>query len=231
MSRFIYAMSDIHGCLQSFDEALELVDLSGDNKLVLCGDYIHGGQDNYGVLDRIIELERKYGSEKVIVLSGNHEDMACDGRWPIGEDRFFCAGVDNDDNDDEYLLWMQNLRRFYVEGNTIFVHAGIEEEAGDMWEWGTDDFTLTEKYPAQIGKFQCDEQDMKIVAGHVGTAVISGDSRYHDIYYDGYSHYYIDATTLDSGIINVLKVDVESDKYYRVAESGEWLIFPYDDEN
>ena len=53
----LYAMSDIHGCLQSFDEALELVDLSCNNKLVLCGDYIHGGQDNYGVLDRIMELE------------------------------------------------------------------------------------------------------------------------------------------------------------------------------
>lgn len=72
---FTYAMSDIHGCLQSFDEALNLVGLSGDNKLVLCGDYIHGGRDNYGVLDRIIELERKFGSDKIIVLAGNHEDM------------------------------------------------------------------------------------------------------------------------------------------------------------
>ena len=55
---FVYAMSDIHGCLQSFDAALNLVDLSGDNKLVLCGDYIHGGQDNYGVLDRIKQIYR-----------------------------------------------------------------------------------------------------------------------------------------------------------------------------
>lgn len=138
----IYAMSDIHGCLQSFDEALELVDLSGSNKLVLCGDYIHGGPDNYGVLDRIIELERRFGSDKVIVLAGNHEDMACDGRWPIGEDRFFRSGVDEDDNDDKYILWMQNLRRYYVAGNTIFVHAGIDEDAEDMWEWGTDEHTL-----------------------------------------------------------------------------------------
>lgn len=47
--------------------------------LILCGDYIHGGQDNYGVLDRIMELERKYGSDKIIVLAGNHEEMSCDG--------------------------------------------------------------------------------------------------------------------------------------------------------
>lgn len=46
-----------------------------------------------------MELECKFGSDKVIVLAGNHEDMACDGRWPIGEDRFFGSGVDEDDED------------------------------------------------------------------------------------------------------------------------------------
>lgn len=226
----LYAMSDIHGCLQSFDEALELVDLSCNNKLVLCGDYIHGGQDNYGVLDRIMELERKYGSDKIIVLAGNHEDMACDGRWPIGEDRFFGSGVDEDDYDDKYISWMQNLRRYYVEGNTIFVHAGIDEEAEEMWEWGTDEYTLTEKFPAQLGKFCCGKDDMKIVAGHVGTAVIAQDRTFHDIYFDGESHYYIDGTVLDSGIIPVIKVDTEKKKYYRVTETGDWLILPYDED-
>ncbi len=139
----IYAMSDIHGCLDAFNEALQLVDLSGDNKLVLLGDYIHGGQDNYGTLDRIIELERSYGKDKIIVLAGNHEDMACDGRWPIGEDRFSGSGVDKDDN--RYISWMRKLRRYYVEGNTIFVHAGVDEEAEDMWKWGTDKYTMVEK--------------------------------------------------------------------------------------
>ena len=72
---------------------------------------------------------------------------------------------------------------------------------------------------------------MKVVAGHVGTAEISGNPRYHDIYYDGASHYYIDGTVLDSGMIPVLMVDTEEDKYYRVTESGTWLILPYDEEN
>ena len=54
----IYAMSDIHGCLVEFEEALSLVDLSKDNKLILLGDYIHGGPDSYGVLKRIMELEK-----------------------------------------------------------------------------------------------------------------------------------------------------------------------------
>lgn len=223
----LYAMSDIHGCLQAFDAALELVDLSGDNKLVLCGDYIHGGGDDYGVLDRIMSLEQTYGSDKIIVLAGNHEDMACDGRWQIGEEDSYETGMDNNHKDERYIMWMKKLRRYYVEGNTIFVHAGIEEEAEDLWEWATDEYTLTEKYPAQLGKFICGNEDMTIIAGHVGTAVIAQDSTFHDIFFDGKSHYYIDGTVLDSGRILVMKVDTDKKMYYRVTETGEWFILSY----
>ena len=219
-------MSDIHGCLRAFDEALSVVDLSGDNKLVLCGDYIHGKQDSRGVLNKIMELEHRYGTDKIIILAGNHEDMACDGRWPISEEYFFGSGIDKGDNDDRYILWMQNLRRYYAEGNTVFVHAGVDEEAGDLWEWITDNYTFTEKYPAQTGKF-C----MNVVAGHIGTWEISGEQNFHDIYYDGESHYYIDGTVLVSGVIPVIKLDIDSSKFYRVTKTGDWLILPYDEEN
>lgn len=221
----IYAMGDIHGCLSPFEEALSLVDLSGGNQLVLLGDYIHGGAESYGVLKKIMELEQQYGRDKVIVLAGNHEDMAVDGRWPISADRF-ADGIDYDALDDRYLSWMQTLRRYYATERQIFCHAGVDEEADDMWEWGTGDYIFTEKYPAETGKF-C----MDIIAGHIGTAEISGDWYFHDIYYDGESHYYVDGTVLDSGMIPVIKVDTERNKYYRVTESGDWLILPYEEEN
>ena len=152
--------------------------------------------------------------------------MGMDGRWSIGTERNDYDFENPDAEDDKYLFWMQNLRRYYATDHQIFVHAGIDEEAEDMWEWGTDDFTFTEKYPADTGHFYMD-----IIAGHIGTAAISGDSRYHDIYFDGESHYYIDGTILDSGAIPVLKVDTESNKYYRVTETGDWLILPYNEEN
>ena len=118
--------------------------------------------------------------------------------------------------------------RYYAEGNAIFVHAGIDEETEELWKWGTDDYTFTEKYPAQTGRFY---NDMKIIAGHIGTAEISGDPGFYDIYFDGESHYYIDGTVLESGMIPVLKIDMESDKYYRVTDTGDRLILPYDEEN
>ena len=112
-----------------------------------------------------------------------------------------------------------------MEGNTIFVHAGVNEEAGPLWEWETDDYTFTEKYPAETGNF-C----MNVVAGHVGTAEISGNRNFHDIYYDGENHYYIDGTVLDSGIIPVIKLDIDTNKFYHVTENGEYVILPYDEE-
>ena len=71
---------------------------------------------------------------------------------------------------------------------------------------------------------------MKVVAGHVGTSEIAGDPWFHDIFWDGASHYYIDGTVLLSGRIPVLMVDTETDRYYQVTESGNWLILPYEEE-
>ena len=229
----IYCISDVHGFLAEFEEALSLVIEhleEPDTKLCLMGDYIHGGADNYGVLDKIISLQNRYGEDKIIVLLGNHEEFVLTGYSSINsmsmiEDNEY---DDGDDQDDKYICWLENLPRYYTEGNTIFVHAGIDEDAGDMWEWGTSDEIFVSKYPAETGKIE--GLEMKVVAGHVGTAEISGDPRFHDIYYDGASHYYIDGTVMDSGIIPVLLVDTDENKYYQVTEGGNYLVFPYDEE-
>ncbi len=217
----IYAMSDIHGCLQAFEYSLSLVDLTGDNILILLGDYIHG-LDDFGVLNRILDLQSMYGSKKVVALMGNHEEMAISNSWPIN-------GIKTNENDLEfkyYLDWMALLPRYYTTQHQIFVHAGIDEEAGDMWELVTDDNTFIAKYPVQTGEFYMD-----IVAGHIGTSIISDNPGYHDIYYDGESHYFIDGNVIESGSIPVLMVDTDQNKYYRVTEDGLWLILSYDEEN
>ena len=223
----IYAMSDLHGCLPEFETVLKTVDLSGDNVLVLLGDYIHG-PDSYGVLDKIIKLQEEYGTEKVIALRGNHEEMALEGTWPINETRLGAKLVpDAPERDLVYLRWMETLPRYYLAGNAIFVHAGIDEEAAvyGYWELGTEESIFTGKFPAETGKIE--NFDQKIVAGHVGTYQVSGDSFYHGIFYDGGSHYYIDGTVHVSGEIPVLMYDTDSDRYYRVTKQGASPILPY----
>lgn len=227
----IFCMSDIHGCLGEFKQALSLVTEHLEEpgtKLVLLGDYVHGGADNYGVLDKVMALQREYGTDKVIALLGNHDNWVLSGQSSINYMRKLNDDeLDQDDEkDDKYIQWLSNLPLYYVEGNTIFVHAGIDESSGEMWEWSSreDDFLF--KYPHSIGEIR--NLDMKVVAGHVGTAEIAMNGRFHDIYYDGASHVFIDGTVLDSGIIPVLMVDTDEDKYYRVTETGNRLILPYD---
>ena len=70
-----------------------------------------------------------------------------------------------------------------------------------------------------------------LVNSFKSNAEIVGNPSFHDIYYDGANHYYIDGTVLDSGVIPVLMVDTDTDKYYRVTETGNWLILPYEEEN
>lgn len=227
----IYCISDIHGCLAEFEEALSLVlDHLGepDTKLVLLGDYVHGGADSKGVLNRIIDLQQRYG-DKVMPLLGNHDYWVLSGQSTIDHMIKTYADLWNDEEEDGYTDWLMTLPSYYVEGNTIFVHAGIDEEMGDNWEWGTDERTFTDKYPAEVGLVE--GLDMKIVAGHVYTSEISGNPGFNDIYYDGKSHYYIDSDVLSTGYLNVLLVDTDEDKYYRVTEAGNWLVLPYDEEN
>lgn len=222
----IYCMSDIHGYLFAFDSALALVEerlAEADTRLVLLGDYIHG-PDSYGVLDRIMALQRKWGRDKVIALRGNHEDMVCDGTWPIGEPRIKSEDGEKE-KDGRYIQWMEDLPFYWLEGNVIFVHAGIDEELEDMWEW-TDEHTCLWKYPAETGRFY---GDMKIVAGHVATAQIAGDPGFHGIYFDGEAHYYIDGTVQESGEIPVLLADTDANRFYRITESGAWTVLPYNE--
>lgn len=52
-----------------------------------------------------------------------------------------------------------------------------------------------------------------IIAGHIGTCSVSGDRRFHDVYWDGASHYYIDGTVYMSKHLPVLMYDEETGKY------------------
>lgn len=217
----IYAMSDTHGCYNAFLDALKLVDLSDENKLVLLGDYIHGrvAEESYMVLDKIMELENDHGADKVIVLLGNHERWVLEENTSIGATKG--CNMLATARDDKYIGWLSNLRRYYETANQIFVHAGIAEESGEYWEVVTDEIDFTDLYPAQTGEFYKD-----IVAGHVYTHSIAGDPRFFGIYYDGASHYYIDGDTLTSDHIPVLMYDTETKTYYNCETGDE--ITPYE---
>lgn len=264
----IYAMSDIHGCIEEFQRLMKQVDLSGDNRIVFCGDYIDYEDSSCQVLMYLWNLQKKYGAEKVVVLKGNHEQMLLEwisdyrNPYPDGTEDYmtfndwlrtdFESGADTIrtfiskqqmdflntisrtcsmetinreavqmilSNYEKLILWIEQMPSYFETENQIFVHAGVDEEAGEYWMWGTVDRILLGKFPATKGKFY-----KTIVAGHVGTGTwsLANDRNYHDVFYDGESHYYIDGSVYKGGKLLLLAYDEENGKYYQV-ENGKMI--------
>lgn len=261
----IYAMSDIHGCMEELKDKMDQVDLRGDNRMIFLGDYMDYGESSFQVLQYIWELQKQYGDEKIIVLKGNHEQMFlewindfrnpyADGledymifndwlrtdfeygantiRTFISEEQMsFLDQISRTcsletisreavqmllSNHDKMIWWMQQMPLYYETASQIFVHAGVDEEAGEHWKWGTSEDILLGKFPASKGRF-C----KTVIAGHVGTGSrdLADNREYHDIFYDGESHYYIDGSVYKHGKLLLLGYDEESDKYYQVEKS------------
>lgn len=102
----------------------------------------------------------------------------------------------------DLVAWLKRLPLFHETEHAIYVHAGVDEEAGSSWRSVTPDYVFTHKYPADTGGFH-----KPIVAGHVATASLSSDGS-HGVFYDGEAHWYIDGSVEITGMLNVLRYDV-----------------------
>lgn len=92
----------------------------------------------------------------------------------------------------------------------MFVHAGIYEEAGaDWWKPGTPREFFTATPPMYVGQ----HFDLDVIAGHVNTETVSEISGYRGIWFDGESHYYVDANVMEHGEVAVLAYDSETGRY------------------
>lgn len=202
----VYAIADPHGCLDVLERALSAVDLSGDAHLFLLGDYIpheRPDMDEEELVARATEslaYVRAFAEahpRKVSVLPGNHElmllDLVASGELWIKRD---------------LLRWLRGLPAYIETERQIFVHAGVDEEAGDYWRWGSEDWYFCSKFPPVFGTFEKD-----VIAGHVGPMKLVGGFDYEGVFWDGQSHYYLDATTEETGRINVLCYDRRSGVY------------------
>ena len=234
----IYAISDIHGYLDEFINALNKVELSDkDNRLILLGDYIDNGSKSFQVLSKIIELEEMY-SGQIITLFGNHDEWFYEWLIPetptasaFGEtiQSFFSPEelkeilVSNPNNFEiairnaiktktKFIDWFKERykdKRYYETDNQIFVHAGIDEEAGDLWEELTNPETLTNKFPVTTSAFIKD-----VISGHIASHQVARDDSYLGKVYYNQNHYFIDGDVKNSKRIPVLCYDTITKKYY-----------------
>jgi serine/threonine protein phosphatase 1 len=236
---FIYAMSDIHGEIQAFREALAFVDLKNkENRLVLLGDYIGRRGDQTDALLFIKSLQEQF-KKQVIVLMGNHELMLLDNKEMLDEWKIWAAQglfgsaepeLDpksyvflRDEEEDGIISWLKSLPYYYETDGQIFVHAGVDEEAGEHWKWGAEDYYLCQKFPPTIGTFHKD-----IIAGHSSALkTYERFKRFADVYYDNgifwdrMNHFIIDGETEKTKFVPVLKYDVDKGAYFGLGEIFE----------
>lgn len=238
----LYAISDIHGYLDKFIDALNKVNLNvQDNRLFLLGDYLDNGLQSFQVISKIIELEEVYPNQ-IITLLGNHEEWFYDwlildkptaSAFPETIKSFFSpeelnyifksnannfeTGVRNEIKNNikfnPFIDWFKKRyrdERYYETETQIFVHAGIDEEAGKLWKELTSSEIFTNKFPITTGRFH-----KAIISGHIASWEVAKDRRYlGKIYYDSKSHYFIDGDVTNSKTIPVLYYDTITQKYH-----------------
>lgn len=126
-----FAISDIHGCRQTFAKLLKTIDLQKTDELYLLGDYIDRGPDSKGVIDFIWELQTT--GYTVRCLRGNHEQMLLNSckpanQWADAGDPALLAsfGVGRVQNiPQNYKEWMNRLPYYFEVDHFLLTHAGL----------------------------------------------------------------------------------------------------------
>jgi serine/threonine protein phosphatase 1 len=132
----IFAVGDIHGCVDKLRTLLGMIKLDWDRDLmVFLGDYVDRGPDSRGVIELLLDLKKRH-ADRLIFLKGNHEWMFM--QFLKGEDHDFFlqnGGIETlesyslekgkTDMPQSHLDFLDNLDLYFETQDYIFVHAGL----------------------------------------------------------------------------------------------------------
>lgn len=174
MKKFVFG--DIHGC---YNELISLMykikpDL-GVDQLIFLGDYIDRGPDSYKVIQFLMDLQNKFGKENIILLRGNHEEMAINnilsGNTPImgGYRSTYYDFIGNYDHISNYLDFFQSLPLYHEDDNFIYVHGGILPDTPMSQQTSDDLLWIRDRFFDSSTKFP-----KTVFFGHTPTLNITG---------------------------------------------------------
>lgn len=211
----IYVISDIHGCGSEFHEMLKLIDLKGNDLLIIIGDIIDRGSDGILLLQEICKMEN------VLVVKGNHEDMMVSAmtgdidmffNWTEfngGDTTFNALKKINKEENFKIVNYAENLPLYKIlelNGETyLIVHAGLNIISK---------MTLEEMLRIQKNNLlwirkeflkSKSKHDFKIIFGHTRTFSINYEVEGYPDYYNFYSTEYNEEK---------IKRDIESSKIW-----------------
>lgn len=134
----IFAIGDIHGCVQELELLLKKLPLSKETLVIFLGDYIDRGPYSKEVVDLILDLKTKV---PVIGLRGNHEKMFLDflenkstqdaAAFIFNGGGATLASYSNNYGNyiipDMHLKFYKALLPYYETEDYLFVHAGLPD--------------------------------------------------------------------------------------------------------
>lgn len=128
-----FAVSDIHGFYDTFNELLNKIGFNKDDRLFILGDIIDKGPHGKEMLEMIIDLiDKKY---QVFPLRGNHEDMMLASHKKQYDDETLSLpilrrskGIRDEQRNiyPPYLRLIEKLPYYYELENFYLVHAGFD---------------------------------------------------------------------------------------------------------
>lgn len=139
----LYAVGDIHGMRIELEKLVEQLPLEPEDHVIFIGDYVDRGPDARGTVDFLIQFAKR---QRCTFLLGNHEAMflsfiGWEAPCYFGGEAFLKNGGDTTlasygatDAADlalppEHEEFYRGLKLYHVEGNYIFVHAGLSRDA------------------------------------------------------------------------------------------------------
>ncbi len=135
----IFAVGDIHGCLDKLEILLSKISIDWDRDLmVFLGDYVDRGPNARGVMELLIEMKRDR-SERLIFLKGNHEWMFSQyltGRYRSlflknGGRETLCSYHSADGRVEipqSHMDFLDHLDLYFETEEYVFVHAGLRPD-------------------------------------------------------------------------------------------------------
>ena len=193
----VYAVGDVHGCLNALVAMHELIEADLVDRpietatLVHVGDYIDRGPKSAQVIQRLM---RKNGpSIPTINLMGNHEDMLLDsydtGRHWMWLQNGGHATLDSYnaettyDIPDSHIKFIRELKLTYQLGSYFFVHAGVEpsfsldKQGKQDFLWVRDSFLYSTKdfgFIVVHGHTPMNEPSIRVNAIGIDTGTVFG---------------------------------------------------------
>ncbi len=140
----LYAIGDIHGMGDKLKQLIEKLPLQLGDQLLFIGDYVDRGPDPAGTVEFLVRLQKR---QRCTFLMGNHEAMflsflGWNGAAYFGAEAFLENGGDTTlqsygffNSEDDFQLpkqheeFYRNLKLWHVDGEYLFVHAGLSKEA------------------------------------------------------------------------------------------------------